>query len=125
MPKLLSEVQVQGYERDGYVSPIDVLSAAEVTEFRQDLEGWEKQRGPSFQNTGCRRRCHWSRYFGIPLNAFFERSQYARLCALAPRQPLFLFVTTFACDSLGGPQRCQHCGGMHASLARQPSVGGL
>jgi ectoine hydroxylase-related dioxygenase (phytanoyl-CoA dioxygenase family) len=45
MPKLLSEAQVQGYERDGYVSPIDVLSAAEVKEFRQDLEGWEKQRG--------------------------------------------------------------------------------
>jgi hypothetical protein len=45
MPKLLSEDQVLGYERNGYVSPIDVLSAAEVKEFRQDLEGWEKQHG--------------------------------------------------------------------------------
>ena len=45
MPKLLSEAQVQGYERDGYVSPIDVLSAAEVKAFRQELEDWEKQRG--------------------------------------------------------------------------------
>jgi len=41
MPKLLSEAQVQGYERDGYVSPIDVLSAAEVKAFRQELEDWE------------------------------------------------------------------------------------
>ena len=45
MPKLLSEAQVEGYARDGYVSPIDVLSAAEVQAFRQDLEDWETQRG--------------------------------------------------------------------------------
>ena len=45
MPKLLSEAQVSGYARDGYVSPIDVLSAAEVQAFRQDLEDWETQRG--------------------------------------------------------------------------------
>jgi len=45
MPKLLSEAQVEGYARDGYVSPIDVLSAAEAQAFRQDLEDWETQRG--------------------------------------------------------------------------------
>ena len=45
MPKLLSEAEVEAYVRDGYVSPIDVLSASEVKEFRQDLEDWEKQRG--------------------------------------------------------------------------------
>ena len=45
MPKLLSPAQVEGYARDGYVSPIDVLSGKEAMTFRQDLEEWEKQRG--------------------------------------------------------------------------------
>ena len=45
MPKLLSASQVEAYARDGYVSPIDVLSAEEVRAFRDDLEDWEKQRG--------------------------------------------------------------------------------
>lgn len=45
MPLLLSEAQVQGYARDGYVSPIDVLNQAEVKAFRQELEDWEQQRG--------------------------------------------------------------------------------
>ena len=45
MPKLLSASQVEAYARDGYVSPIDVLSSEEVRAFRDDLEDWEKQRG--------------------------------------------------------------------------------
>lgn len=45
MPKLLSASQIEGYARLGYVSPIDVLSADEVKNFREELEGWEKQRG--------------------------------------------------------------------------------
>ena len=45
MPQLLSEAQVEGYARDGYVSPIDVLNQVEVKAFRQELEDWEKQRG--------------------------------------------------------------------------------
>ncbi len=45
MSKLLSASQVEAYARDGYVSPIDVLSADEVKTFRQDLEDWKKQRG--------------------------------------------------------------------------------
>jgi ectoine hydroxylase-related dioxygenase (phytanoyl-CoA dioxygenase family) len=45
LPKLLSASQVEAYSRDGYVSPIDVLSAEEVRAFRDDLEDWEKQRG--------------------------------------------------------------------------------
>jgi ectoine hydroxylase-related dioxygenase (phytanoyl-CoA dioxygenase family) len=45
LSKLLSASQVEAYARDGYVSPIDVLSADEVKTFRQDLEDWEKQRG--------------------------------------------------------------------------------
>ena len=45
MPKLLSASQVAGYARDGYVSPIDVLTTDEVKNHRQDLENCEKLRG--------------------------------------------------------------------------------
>ena len=41
MPQLLSEAQVEGYARDGYVSPIDVLNQVEVKAFRQELEDWK------------------------------------------------------------------------------------
>ena len=45
MPKLLSSAQVQAYERDGFVFPVDVLSAAQVRAHRQELEAWERARG--------------------------------------------------------------------------------
>ena len=45
MPKLLSEAQRQAYERDGFVFPVDVLSASEVYAHRQELEAWEQARG--------------------------------------------------------------------------------
>ena len=45
MPKLLSASQVEAYARDGYVSPVKVLSPDEVKSFRQELEDWEKDRG--------------------------------------------------------------------------------
>ncbi len=45
MPKLLTPEQVQGYERDGYVCPIDVLSPEEVRQARGELEDWEQARG--------------------------------------------------------------------------------
>ena len=34
MPKLLSASQVEAYARDGFVSPVDVLSSDEVKRFR-------------------------------------------------------------------------------------------
>lgn len=45
MPKVLTSDQVQAYERDGFVYPIDVLDAQEVRSHRKDLEDWERQRG--------------------------------------------------------------------------------
>ena len=45
MPKLLSASQVEAYARDGFVSPVDVLSSDEVKRFRQELQDWEKDRG--------------------------------------------------------------------------------
>lgn len=45
MPKRLSADQVSAYERDGFVFPVDVLSADEVRTFRGELETWERARG--------------------------------------------------------------------------------
>jgi len=45
--KLLTLEQVEGYGRDGYVFPIDVLSIDEVRAFRGELEAWERARGAS------------------------------------------------------------------------------
>ncbi len=45
MPKLLSQAQVQAYERDGFVFPVDVLEAHEVQACRSELQAWEAERG--------------------------------------------------------------------------------
>lgn len=55
MPKILLEDQLAGYERDGYLSAINVFSASKAQSFREALEEQEKQMG------GCLRRmdnCH-------------------------------------------------------------------
>jgi hypothetical protein len=41
----LSPGQVQAYERDGFVFPVDVLTNQEVNEFRGELKAWEQARG--------------------------------------------------------------------------------
>jgi hypothetical protein len=45
MNKLLTSAQAQAYEKDGYVSPVAVLTAEEVEQYRAELECWEKTRG--------------------------------------------------------------------------------
>jgi chlorinating enzyme len=45
MPKLLSPEQVQAYERDGFVFPVDVLQIQEALSCRNELEAWERERG--------------------------------------------------------------------------------
>ena len=45
MSKLLSPEQVAAYERDGFVSPVPVLSTAEAQAPRAELEAWEAARG--------------------------------------------------------------------------------
>jgi ectoine hydroxylase-related dioxygenase (phytanoyl-CoA dioxygenase family) len=45
MPVHLTPTQVDAYDRDGFVFPIDVLSPEEVRSFRSELEDWERQRG--------------------------------------------------------------------------------
>jgi hypothetical protein len=45
MTLLLSPGQVEAYERDGFVFPVDVLMSHEVEELRGELQAWEKARG--------------------------------------------------------------------------------
>lgn len=45
MPRLLTPLQVDQYERDGFACPVPVLTDAEVRDLRADLEYWEKQQG--------------------------------------------------------------------------------
>lgn len=45
MPKLLTPAQVDGYARDGFVFPVDVLSPTEVRQYRGELEAWERGQG--------------------------------------------------------------------------------
>ena len=45
MPKLLTPEQVQAYERDGFVFPVDVLQAQEARACREELQAWERERG--------------------------------------------------------------------------------
>jgi non-heme Fe2+,alpha-ketoglutarate-dependent halogenase len=45
MARLLSESQITGYDRDGYVFPVPVLDAAEVAALRGELEAWEQAHG--------------------------------------------------------------------------------
>ena len=45
MTLLLSPGQVEAYERDGFVFPVDVLTSHEVKEFRGELQAWEQARG--------------------------------------------------------------------------------
>ncbi|UUZ62876.1 phytanoyl-CoA dioxygenase family protein [Polaromonas sp. P1-6] len=45
MTQLLSPEQVAAYERDGFVFPVNVLTPQEVSQYRGELEAWEKARG--------------------------------------------------------------------------------
>jgi non-haem Fe2+, alpha-ketoglutarate-dependent halogenase len=45
MTKVLTEPDISGYRQRGYHFPVDVLSEAEVAEFRGKLEGYEAQTG--------------------------------------------------------------------------------
>ena len=45
MPKLLNEDQVQQYKRDGYVSPIRVMSKNDAVDILKELKASEKKQG--------------------------------------------------------------------------------
>ncbi len=49
MPKILSEEQVEQYRRDGYVSPVRVMSEDEATAIRHQLEAFEAGQGGSLR----------------------------------------------------------------------------
>lgn len=45
MPRLLTQDQIDAYERDGFVCPVPVLSPDEVRALRGDMEAWERKVG--------------------------------------------------------------------------------
>ena len=49
MPKILTAEAIEQYRRDGYFSPLAVLTAAEVSDSRGALESFEKSQGCSLQ----------------------------------------------------------------------------
>ncbi len=49
MSKVLSEAQVAAYERDGYVFPVRVMTAAEARSYRDRLEAYEAETGAPIQ----------------------------------------------------------------------------
>ncbi len=50
MPKLLTAEQVEQFDRDGFLSPIDVMSKAEIKTYRDRLETYERSIGEPIQS---------------------------------------------------------------------------
>ena len=49
MPKVLSDAEVAAYERNGYVFPVRVMTAAEARAYRDSLEAYEAATGAPIQ----------------------------------------------------------------------------
>jgi hypothetical protein len=45
MPRVLTEAQLEGYRRDGYVSPIDCIPEAQAAEYLRRIEAYEAMAG--------------------------------------------------------------------------------
>ncbi len=147
MSKRLSAAQVADYERDGFVCPVPVLSTAEAQAARAELEAWEAARGAPIdfpEKSKSYLLFNWADqlahhprildavedligpgHSGLPQHPVPERGAQCRLCALAPRQHLFLPGAAPACDRLGGLVRRVRGGWLHAGPARQPPLGQL
>ncbi|MEM7170832.1 MAG: phytanoyl-CoA dioxygenase family protein [Pseudomonadota bacterium] len=52
MPKVLTEAQIEAYERDGFLAPIDFMSANEAAELRRRFEAAEAQYPEAFNGAG-------------------------------------------------------------------------
>ena len=52
MPKVLTEEQVTGYNKNGFISPVPVFNAAEIAACRTDVEQTETTMGEFFRGIG-------------------------------------------------------------------------
>lgn len=50
MPKLLSDEQVNQFDRDGFLSPVRAMSAAQAAHYRECLEAYERTTGGAIQS---------------------------------------------------------------------------
>ncbi len=55
MPKILTDEQVEQYHRDGFVSPVRVMSEEEAFELRRKLEEFEATQGAVFRERSAPR----------------------------------------------------------------------
>jgi hypothetical protein len=51
MPRVLSDAQLKGYQQDGFVSPIDCISAAEAAEYMRKIDAYEAMVGEDVSKT--------------------------------------------------------------------------
>jgi len=58
MLKRLSPVQVEAYRRDGFLFPIEGITAREVSAYRGALEGYEREQGKSIAELTARYKSH-------------------------------------------------------------------
>src|SRR5215471_10487275 len=58
MLKRLSPVQVEAYRRDGFLFPIEGITAREVSAYRGALEGYEREQGQSIAELTARYKSH-------------------------------------------------------------------
>jgi len=145
MPKLLTAQQVAAYDRDGYVFPIDVLSASEVAQARSELENWERENGKAIDFPEksksyllfewADRLVHHPRILDAVEDVigsdilvyhptlFLKEARTPRLRALAPRQHLLLPGAPPARDRVGGAVGCERGRWLHAGAAGKPPLG--
>lgn len=57
MPKLLTEDQIVQYRRDGFVSPVRIMSEDDAAAYRRELEAFEAAQGGSLTGTQRTKAC--------------------------------------------------------------------
>jgi len=57
MPKLLTDDQVEQYRRDGYVSPVRIMSEDDAARYRRELEDFEAAQGGPLHGTQRTKAC--------------------------------------------------------------------
>ena len=72
MPKVLTDQQVQAYHRDGFLGPIDLLTAEEAAELRRKIEEVEAKWGAQIQSR-CKIKAH------LPFEFLVEVISHPRL----------------------------------------------
>ena len=145
MPRKLSAEQIAGYERDGYVCPVDAFFARAGARMARAAGRLRTRRGPQddarpqFQaasavslgrrDRACARGARRGRgpdragHPPVPSHRLAQGCGLRRLCELAPGRDLFRARTGVPCHRLGGADRRAGRVGLHGSGARLAQAG--